>query len=94
MTRIASLGFLVLVLLATICATQPDDVPGNIRLLPGYVHPRGQGIDCAVGRIARRGGLVIEYDLGRLAGAYISWSLFERAAILWDVEFIPHNVSH
>jgi hypothetical protein len=70
MKRIALLGFLVLVLLAPICAAQPDDVPGNIRLLPGYVHQRGQGIDSSVGSISRKGGLVIEYNIGRLAGVY------------------------
>jgi hypothetical protein len=70
MKKIATVEFVVLVLLAATCAAQPDAVPGNIRLLPGFVHHRGQGIDSAVGSIARKGGLVIEYDIGRLAGAY------------------------
>ena len=70
MKRIATVRFAVLVLLATTCTAQPDAAPGNIRLLPGYVHQSGQGIDSVVGSIARKGGLVIEYDIGRLAGVY------------------------
>jgi hypothetical protein len=70
MKRLATVGFVVIVLLATPRPAQPDAVPGNIRLLPGYVHRRGQGIDSAVGSIARKGGLVIEYDIGDLAGVY------------------------
>src|SRR5439155_982354 len=70
MKRIATVRFAVLVLLATTCTAQPDAAPGNIRLLPGYVHQSGTGIDSVVGSIARKGGLVIEYDIGRLAGVY------------------------
>ena len=70
MTRIASVGFGLLVLLATTCTAQSDKFPGHIRMLTGYVHRRGQGIDSVVGNITREGGLVIEYDIGRLAGVY------------------------
>jgi hypothetical protein len=70
MTKNAFLGFVALVLLATTCTAQSGNFPGRIRLLPGYTHRRGQGIDSAVGSITRQGGLVIRYDIGPLAGVY------------------------
>ena len=45
-------------------------VPGDIRLLEGYKHVRGQGIDTAVGEISKAGGLTIRYDIGGMAGWY------------------------
>jgi len=42
--------------------------PGGMLLLPGYTHVREQGIDTTVGRIARKGGPRIGYDIGFLAG--------------------------
>ena len=46
--------------------------PGNIQLLPGFVHQRRQGIDSRVGVIYKEGGLSIGYDIGRMAGVYAS----------------------
>ena len=63
------LGLAVL-FFGTICTAQTGSVPGNIRLLPGFVHHRGQGIDSMVGSITRKDGLVIQYDIGKAAGVY------------------------
>lgn len=41
---------------------------GSIRLLPGYEWQQGRGADSAVGKITRRGGLTIYYDIGGMAG--------------------------
>lgn len=49
-------------------ATPP---PGGIKLLSGYVHTPGQGIDSTVGSIKKEGGLNIRYDIGVLAGEYV-----------------------
>lgn len=45
--------------------------PGNIQLLPGYVHERRSGVDSEVGEIKKPGGLLIKYDIGRMAGNYV-----------------------
>jgi len=68
---------MALLLLVTGCIAQVEAAPGNIRLLPGYVHRRAQGIDSMVGSISqkeRKNGLVIHYDIGRLAGVYAECS--------------------
>lgn len=49
---------------------QSATVPGNIRLLPGYLSQPGQGFDSQVGAIVRKGGLKIVYDIGPMAGDY------------------------
>lgn len=49
---------------------KPVPPPGEIRLLQGYVHTRLQGIDTSVGRISKKGGVTISYDIGTLAGNY------------------------
>jgi hypothetical protein len=41
--------------------------PGNIKLLPGYVHEPKQGFDSIVGLIEKKGGLTIMYEIGRVA---------------------------
>ena len=69
--------FMALFLLVTGCIAQVEAAPRNIRLLPGYVHRRAQGIDSMVGSISqkeRKNGLVIHYDIGRLAGVYAECS--------------------
>ena len=48
----------------------PKPPPGNIKMLSGYVHKQGQGIDTRVGKIFKENGLKIEYDIGGLAGNY------------------------
>lgn len=45
--------------------------PGNIVLLPDYVHVRKRGIDTSVGEISKPGGMVITYDIGFLAAGYL-----------------------
>lgn len=42
--------------------------PGNIQLLYEYTHETRQGIDTQVGEIRKKDGLVIRYDIGKLAG--------------------------
>jgi hypothetical protein len=53
---------------------QPDasSPPGGIKLLDGYLHFPEKGIDTSVGRITKKGGLNITYDIGRLAGEYVN----------------------
>jgi hypothetical protein len=46
--------------------------PGNIKLLPGYEHTPGCGIDTTVGHIIKDGGLDIGYNIGSLAGNFAS----------------------
>ncbi len=47
-----------------------DKPPGSIKLLPGYSHQALRGIDTRVGKISRKDGLTIQYDIGTLAGNY------------------------
>jgi hypothetical protein len=49
-----------------------DPPPGSIQLLPGYQHKTERGIDTAVGRIWKDGGITITYDIGMFAGMYAS----------------------
>ena len=46
--------------------------PGGIKLLNGYVHTPGRGIDSTVGSIKKEGRLNIRYDIGVLAGEYVN----------------------
>ena len=46
--------------------------PGGIKLLSGYVHIPGRGIDSTVGSIKKEGRLNIRYDIGVLAGEYVN----------------------
>jgi hypothetical protein len=58
--------------------------PGNIKLLPGYVHKPERGIDSAVGKISKENGLVIFYDIGRMAGNYTLAALEKKESIAWS----------
>jgi hypothetical protein len=65
--------FLVLTLSA--CALEAQSAqtlgPGNMRLLPGYVHTPIRPLDsAAAGRISKPHGLVVSYDIGGAAGHY------------------------
>jgi hypothetical protein len=51
-------------------AVADEPAPGGMKLLPGYEHTKRRGIDTEVGRIAKKDGLTIEYDIGGLAGNY------------------------
>ena len=58
--------------------------PGNIQLLPGYIHEKRKGIDTDVGVIKKPGGLEIRYDIGFLAGNLIGiYSKKDEESILW-----------
>ena len=65
-------AFAVLTLPSSYCLgdEKPDPPPGGIRLLEGYVHETLQGKDTRVGRISKKGGITINYDIGKLAGNY------------------------
>src|SRR5438309_1303373 len=58
--------------IAQIPPNQPGQFPppGNMKLLPGYVHEARRGIDSRVGVIYKKDGLSISYDIGRMAGVY------------------------
>jgi hypothetical protein len=68
MTRRICLIWVVVGLLlpAALKAEDPRPLPGAIKLLPGYVHEPKQGFDSIVGTIAKKGGLEINYDIGRV----------------------------
>lgn len=51
-------------------AEDTTPAPGNIKLLPGYEHVPGCGIDTTVGDIKKVDGIEIRYDIGRMAGKY------------------------
>jgi hypothetical protein len=65
-------AFVVLALPTSHCLgdEKPDPPPGGIRLIKGYTHKTLQGIDTRVGRISKKGGVTINYDIGHLAGNY------------------------
>lgn len=44
--------------------------PGGIKLLPGYEHVPGCGIDTLGGYIRKKGGIEIHYDIGVMAGNF------------------------
>lgn len=47
-------------------ADEAKPAPGNIKLPAGYVHEPLQGIDSIVGRITKKDGLTINYEIGRV----------------------------
>lgn len=68
----ASGGAIVLVLLPlamlTPAAAGQTPLPGGfeIRLLPGFTHQPLKGIDSIVGKIVKKDGLQIQYEMGRI----------------------------
>jgi hypothetical protein len=57
---------------------------GNMKLLPGYVQMRRRGRDSSVGNISKENGLEIRYDIGRMAGNYVSsFAEREKENVLW-----------
>jgi hypothetical protein len=71
--------------------TRADDrVPGSIKLLPGYQHKVGRGIDSEVGTISKPGGAIITFDIAGDAGvATNDKSLPKRT--LWRAEQIVNG---
>lgn len=62
----------------------PPTPPGNIKLLPGYIHETKRGIDSRVGEINKKGGLTIRYDIGDMAGNYAeSFYAREKQNVIW-----------
>jgi hypothetical protein len=58
--------------------------PGNIKLLPGYIHERKQGMDSIVGQISKKDGFVIYYDIGRMAANYAAAAYTDKKQnVLW-----------
>ncbi|MDQ2745635.1 MAG: hypothetical protein M3T96_00025 [Acidobacteriota bacterium] len=63
----------------------PAPAPGNIKLLPEYIHERKRGVDSARGVISKKDGLVINYDIGRMAGNYANRKIVEnKKNIVWQ----------
>jgi hypothetical protein len=62
----------VIILLAFVvpAACQEAPPPGGMQLLPGFHHQSKQSIDSTTGRIWKKGGLEIHYDIGQMAGDY------------------------
>jgi hypothetical protein len=52
----------------TAILTEPP--PGNIKMLPGYVHKIGRRTDSIDGTISKENGIEIYYDIGWTAGNY------------------------
>ncbi len=59
--------------------------PGGIKLLSGYVHTPGRGIDSTVGSIKKEGRLDIKYDIGVLAGEYVRLCQWNNSCV-WHKE--------
>jgi hypothetical protein len=63
----------------------PEPPPGNIKMLPGYIHKTGRHTDTYDGTISKKNGIEIYYDMGRLAGNY---ALFhykrEKGNLIWS----------
>ena len=70
-----------------------DDGPGSMQLLLGYKHQRRQGRDTQVGKIEKQKGLILQYDVGNLAGDYVE-SQRKDGHYLWYKEqvFNSHPV--
>lgn len=47
-------------------ANAAENPLGGMQLLPGYVHQPLQGIDSVVGRITKKDGLTLTYEIGSL----------------------------
>jgi hypothetical protein len=62
--RYMLIPFAALVVSASIEAQTSLGSNLEMTLLPGYVHQPLQGIDSIVGRVAKKGGLTINYDIG------------------------------
>jgi hypothetical protein len=67
-------------------ASQTIPPPGNIKLLPGYVHTPGRGIDSAIGKIGKENGLEIFYDNGPMSGKPAVGALTQKENLLWSKE--------
>ena len=63
----SSLVFALACLLTTVAtAAGETPLPGGlaIELLPGYTHQELQGIDSTVGKLVKKDGLTISYEIG------------------------------
>jgi hypothetical protein len=92
-------GVLVLACLLAVssAASGQTPLPGGfeIRLLPGYTHEPLRGIDSIVGKIAKKDGLQIQYEMGaipapgapRFGGSYVNQALqIPEKERLWSKE--------
>ncbi len=60
-------------------------LPGAIQLLPGYIHIPRQGMDTLVGTISNQKEVVINYDIGDLAGNVAQG--YSRKETIWHKEY-------
>lgn len=47
-------------------ADEAKPLPGNLKLLKDYKHEPLQGIDSVVGKVVRKDGFTIQYEIGRV----------------------------
>ena len=73
------------VLFAAPLVRAEDLPPGSIKLLPGYHHITGRGIDSSVGKIWRDGGAIIKYDIGGDAGIHTDHGEWTKGTV-WRTE--------
>jgi hypothetical protein len=59
-----SVGTIVFAMTATGPASADEARLGGMRLLEGYEHQPLQGFDSIVGKISKKGGLEISYEIG------------------------------
>ncbi|MCA9117394.1 MAG: hypothetical protein KDA79_20130 [Planctomycetaceae bacterium] len=63
---VASALTAVVCLACALPANAAENPLGGMQLLPGYVHQPLQGIDSVVGRITKKDGLTLTYEIGSL----------------------------
>jgi len=65
-------------------------LPGELSLPDGWTHKKLQGVDSNPGALTRtRDGLVIQYDIGMLAGIWVRPE--DKAAYAWYLEQTIHG---
>lgn len=79
----------VVYLLVTPNDPPAEPPPGTIKLLPGYEHVPGCGIDTRTGRIQSSSGISIQYDIGGLTGNFASQ--YQQTAKWKRTEWIDEN---
>lgn len=65
--------------------SKAEPPPGGMRMLGGYVHTPGRGIDSTIGSIKKEGGLNIRYDIGAMAGEYVNLCRINNTCV-WNKE--------
>jgi hypothetical protein len=66
---IASMMLLLFGVAIGAMAADAPQPPGGLKLLSGYIHEPQQGFDSIVGRIFKKDGITISYEVGRVRAA-------------------------